>query len=150
MQPTWRTSQCLAGAAFGHGADKLQTAALNAGLGSRRAQSPFSPSYLSTKYPQVTSHGLDLVSRSERTKARTVYPSKYKDQRSLRRKCRKCRLWGDHGQGDMEGRRVRGSDVLMRMRSLLTDVVPAIGGRQGPGRGVLVYLARWCATARNC
>src|SRR5262245_21210662 len=58
MQSTWRTSQCPAGVATGHGADKLQTAAPNAGLGSRSAQSPFSPLCLSTKYPQVTFHSL--------------------------------------------------------------------------------------------
>src|SRR5262245_58774424 len=72
MQSTWRTSQCPAGVATGHEADKLQTGVPNAGLGSRRAQSPFSPSYLSTKYPQAAFHSLDHVSRSDGTNAHTV------------------------------------------------------------------------------
>src|SRR5262245_14007389 len=72
MQSTWSMSQCPAGVATGHGADKLQTAAPNAGLCSKRAHSPFSPSYLSPKYPQVAFHSLDHVSRSDGTKAHTV------------------------------------------------------------------------------
>jgi hypothetical protein len=63
MQSTWRTSQYPAGVATQHGADKIQAAAPNAGLGSRRAQSPFPPSYLSTEYPQVTFHRHARLSR---------------------------------------------------------------------------------------
>jgi len=44
-----------AGVAARHGADKIQVAAPNAGLGSTSAQSPSPPSPLSTEYP-TTSH----------------------------------------------------------------------------------------------
>src|SRR5690242_6353024 len=43
---------------------KIQADAPNAGLGWRRAQSPYLSSRLSTKYPQATSHRHDHLSRS--------------------------------------------------------------------------------------